>query len=355
MADVYPRTIKKSGIRVWYADCYYVVDGRRVRKQRSTGIGDDGSAKAKRTAELAAADIERALALGQGRQARPTTLAQGLDASIEKMELAQRSEATIEIALQKAPVLFRFFGAKTRLSDITEERVADFVRHEFANKKKSSTVRLILIVLRKAFNASGVERPRFPELGQAQAVRERFLTIAEQRRLLAVTSAHRRLHILAYLRIGCRKSELWKITSVNWERHEMRVRGTKTRGSDRTVAIDDELFEAMLVRRNERELFTPWNHHTADWNLKKWCARADIPGPISFNTLRHTFATAMAIQGVPILALAKTMGTSMKMIESVYAHVAVGDHMHEMISKLPRLTRESGDTTKTQTRRSERT
>jgi integrase/recombinase XerC/integrase/recombinase XerD len=341
----------RSGVKVHYADCYYWINGARKRCQRSTGIVDDGTAKSKRTAEIVARDIESSLAAGTGRRAKPTTLGKAIDMLIEKRERSGRSDKTCAAIVSYATPMFRFFGSSTLLQDISAERVASFVAYREAQKRVAGTIRNNLLTLGAAFGVAGVEQPAFPEVSKKPVVRERWLNEDEQRRLLAVVSPERRLHVLAYLRTGCRKSDLWKIESIDWDAREMRVRGTKTKGSDRTVPIDGELYEAMFERRHEREMFTKWGHKDAAKAINRYGVRAGL-GKISFNTLRHSFATQMAIAGVPILFTAKLMGTSVRMLEHVYTHVSAGKHMHEALAKLPPLTRA---TTVTQNQREQRT
>lgn len=353
MADVYTRTMP-SGVKVHYADCYYWEGRARKRAQRSTGIVDDGSAKSKRTAESVARDIESSLAAGLGRRAHPTTLGQAIDKLIEKREFQRRSEKTVGAIVSYSTPMFRFFGAKTPLADITAERIAAFVRHRYATRRVPGTVKNNLLTLGAAFDAAGIERPELPDLGNVAVARERWLNLAEQRQLLAVVPPERHLHVLAYLRTGCRKSDLWKIESVDWNRREMRIRGTKTKESDRTVPIDDELYEAMLVRKGAPVLFTEWNSKTASKAINAYGERAGL-GKISFNTLRHSFATNMAAAEVPILFTAKLMGTSIRMLERVYAHVSAGEHMHVALAKLPRISRVTNTTRTQRSKRTQRT
>lgn len=345
MADVYTR-IMPSGVRVHYADCYYWNGTHRKRAQRSTGIVDDGTAKSKRTAENVARDIESSLASGHGRRAHPTTLGQAIDKLIEKRELQRRSEKTVGAIVSYATPMFRFFGAKTPLADITADRIVAFVRHRFAAGRVPGTVQNNLLTLGAAFDVAGVERPAFPDLGSVAVVRERWLNVQEQRQLLSAVPPERRLHVLAYLRTGCRKSDLWKIETIDWKRREMRIRGTKTKESDRTVPIDAELYEAMRARKDEPVMFTSWDPKAAAKAINGYGERAGL-GKISFNTLRHSFATQMATAEVPILFTAKLMGTSIRMLERVYAHVSAGEHMHAALAKLPRISRVT-DTTQNQ-------
>lgn len=53
------------------------------------------------------------------------------------------------------------------------------------------------------------------------------------------------------------------------------------------------------------------------------------------NDLRRSFATEMAIKGVPMLFLMHLMGhASTAMLEKIYARVGRGQHMHDAIALL---------------------
>jgi integrase len=340
MAEVYSRFIKKSGIRVWYAECKYVVDGRRKRAQRSTGVRDDGSVRNERTAQLAAADIERALALGKGRVARPTTLAQAVDALVDKKETKGRSAATLDITIQKARNVFDYFGSATPLESLTEERIAEYTKHALA-LRAPPTVERELRELKQSFVAAKIEPPAFPDLGDTGAgrERERFLVRPEQMRLLMAASGPRRDHILMYLHTGASKSELFRIEPRDclFEQNEVRIRGTKTKSRDRFIPMTPEVREILWRRLGQTPMFEPWGRGNADRDLRKWARAAEL-GPVSFNDLRRTFATVLAMAGVPILHLMHMMGhKSTRMLERVYARVGQGQHMHDAVKNLPAL------------------
>jgi integrase len=349
MADVYSRTLR-TGDRVWYAEAHYWADGKRRRARRSTGIRDDGTVKSRRTAEVIARDIEQSLALGQGRVARPTTLAQAVDKLIEAQERAGRAQASIEIIVEKARHLADHFGATTPL-----EKCTDTLGYAKASLgvRKPDTVARELRTLVLAFKAVGMTPPSLPELAESIA-RERFLTREEQLKLLAATPANRRDYIICYLHLGLRKSELYRIhgDDCNFVTREVRIRGTKTDKSDRLIPMSPEVYDVLWSRRNDVPMFEFWHEGNADRELRKYAARAGL-GPVSivryrgrtyrfaavsFNDLRRTFATSLAAAGVPLIHLMHLMGhKSTRMLEKVYARVQAGEHMHEAIAKLAKL------------------
>jgi integrase len=340
MAEVYSRQLK-TGDRVWYVEAHYWADGKRQRARRSTGVRDDGTVKSRRTAEVIGRDIEQSLALGQGRVARPTTITQAIDKLIERQEQAGRAQASIEIVVEKGRHLVDYYGESTPIEKCTD--VAGYAKAALGVRQPATVAReLRTLVL--AFKAVGLTPPTMIELAES-AARERFLTREEQLKLLAATPADRRDYTVCYLHLGVRKSELFKITSedCNFVTREVRVRGTKTKthglggGADRLIPMSPEVYDVLWSRRDRSPMFDYWHEGNADRELRRWAKRAGL-GPLSFNDLRRTFATTLAVAGVPILHLMHLMGhKSTRMLEKVYARVQVGEHMHEAIAKLAKL------------------
>jgi integrase len=342
MADLYSRLIRKSGLRIWYAECHYWAEGKRQRAQRSTGIRDDGTIKSERTAGIIAQDIEQSLALGKGRVARPTTLTQAIDALIENHEMGDTSQATINIVIEKGRNLADFFGRKTPLESISDERIREFTKLALA-VRAPSTVQRELRTLGQAYDAAKIPRPPMPDLGDTLVTRERWLTRPEQMRLLMAVPPLRKDHVLMYLHTGASKSELYRIERRDcfFDRNEVRIRGTKAKERDRTIPMTPEVRDTLWLRCGHespaRPMFEPWGRGNADRELRRWARAAEL-GPISFNDLRRTFATVLAAAGVPPLHLMHLMGhSSTKMLEKVYARVKRGNHMHEAVAKLPAL------------------
>ena len=57
--------------------------------------------------------------------------------------------------------------------------------------------------------------------------------------------------------------------------------------------------------------------------MRHACERADIEPAITFHILRHTYASRLAMRGVPLNVIAKQLGHSdTRMTEKHYAHLA---------------------------------
>lgn len=350
---------RTSGGRYWYAYAKYwdETQRRRVRVQRATGIRDDGAAQSRQTAEIIGYQIERSLASGGEAAARPSkTLRQALRALTEAKELAGRSEATLEIIADKGVNLEAFFKPDCVMHAITKEQLREYATHARRTREVATVLRELLI-FKQACAAVGVTPPESPDIGEPNPPPQRTLDVTEQRQLLAAVPHKRKLHILAYLQLGLRQAELWKIDEIDWDKRYLHVNGTKTKKAKRWVAIPDELFEAMEPFRKTWVGFEKWTKLDRDLRIAAWragiiCCGRDRRGGIivganhdekthdlSTNDLRGTYAHHMAIAGTPQLLLAKMMGTSVKMLDEVYTRLEKrGEHHHAAVARgVPRL------------------
>lgn len=323
----------------WVAAKFWdAATGQRKRVQRSTGVRDDGSAGAKRTASIVAEDIARSVAIGQNRKARPETVKEAFAASLKAKRRANKSEATIEITLEKAKHVLDFFPPDMPLRELTDAHLERYADHAL-QIRKPATVQRELLELRAGMRVLGVPVPKMPELGRVNIPRERWLTAEETRKLLFHVSEKRRDHVLIYRLLGLRKSELFRIEcqDVDVARRSVRVRGTKTEGADRRLPLVGDALEILEARCKlypTGPLFEAWGSGNSDRELRRASNAAGL-GDLSFNDLRRSFATELALKGVPSLHLAHLMGhKSTRMVEQIYARVSAGVHLHNAVTQL---------------------
>jgi integrase len=157
---------------------------------------------------------------------------------------------------------------------------------------------------------------------------------------------------------GLRQGELlglrWR--DIDWSAHRIRVRNTYTRGehsargkSDlstrRSVPLADRL-AADLDRWSKRTVFVGENDlvfahpHTGNpldrskvtRRFQEACAAAGAP-VITFHELRHTFATRMAANGVPLRKLQEWLGHADIKTTQIYMHYAPDEHEVQMVNE----------------------
>src|SRR5215469_17252483 len=75
----------------------------------------------------------------------------------------------------------------------------------------------------------------------------------------------------------------------------------------------------LLTRSNGR----PWGKSEQQRPLLAACTAARINPPVNFHGLRHTYASRLAMKGVPLAVIAAQLGHSdTRMVEKHYGHLA---------------------------------
>jgi integrase len=143
----------------------------------------------------------------------------------------------------------------------------------------------------------------------------------------------RRALVAAALLTGCRYGELAAmiVDDFNPDAGTLRVRISKG-GKPRHVVLTQEGrdFAAgiaagkpgsarLLTRGNGR----PWGKSEQQRPLLAACTAARIDPPVNFHGLRHTYASRLAMKGVPLAVIAAQLGHSdTRMVEKHYGHLA---------------------------------
>jgi integrase len=145
--------------------------------------------------------------------------------------------------------------------------------------------------------------------------------------------------VTAALLTGCRYGELaaMKISDYNADARAVHVPFSKS-GKARHVHLTDEgaeFFTQAAAGREAGTLLFPradgaaWGQAHQFRPILAACRVARIKPAISFHVLRHTYASRLAMKGVPMAVIAEQLGHSdTRMTERHYAHLApsyVGD------------------------------
>jgi integrase len=164
--------------------------------------------------------------------------------------------------------------------------------------------------------------------------RERYLDVDEATALIAACRDDLRQLVLGGLMTGARYSELvgLRCADVDLRAPSIRVTASKS-GRARHVVLTDEgraLFAQLLEGKGGGDLvFTksgePWGKSHQFRPLREACARAGIAPAISFHTLRHSYASYLAMGGLPLVVIGRQIGhASTKMLEAHYVHLGDG-------------------------------
>jgi len=161
----------------------------------------------------------------------------------------------------------------------------------------------------------------------------RFLSKEEIKKLLEVSQNSLKQDIILFLLYtGCRKGEMERLRweDINFEQGYIEIRKTKTK-EFRRIPLHPELKKVLLERERKGDyVFGTQNNLLRD--TKKVYRQAKIKNA-SIHTLRHTFASHLALQGVDLKTIAELLGHSSVRTTEIYAHLSP-DHLKKAVEKL---------------------
>lgn len=159
-----------------------------------------------------------------------------------------------------------------------------------------------------------------------------FLNREECRRLLAHCTPALRNLTLAALYTGCRVGELanLRVEDVGHQIFGLRVAAFK-RSPARFVFLPDEgmaFLLRMIAGKEPRDLVFQsdmgkvWRRQHANL-FRRAVSKAGLPAQFVFHGLRHTYASDLIRQGVPLEVVAKQLGhTDIRTVSQTYGHIA---------------------------------
>lgn len=253
--------------------------------------------------------------------------------------------------LAKAPKLARA-GRTTakRKSRAVDPKDVDSVR------ARRSTANRTLTILKAAFNHSFQEGRvasddawrKVKPFREVDAAIVHFLSDDECRRLANSCDGAFRNLVRAALLTGCRYGELTKMRASDFgaEAGTITVRESKA-GKVRHVALTDDgqrLFGELTAGKAARDpIFlrddgNTWAASHQQRPLEAACKRAKIEPSATFHILRHTYASQLAMRGVPLGVIAAQLGhADTRMTEKHYAHLAPNYVAETVRAALPSL------------------
>ena len=209
-----------------------------------------------------------------------------------------------------------------------------------ASRRRGATANRVLTILKAALNDAYHEGripineawQRVKAFRKVDSARIRYLTDDEARRLVNVCPADFRALVIAGLMTGCRYGELAALVveDFNVDSGTLTIRTSKS-GKPRHVVLSAEGSEFFARQRRARRpgalLFTKgdgrkWSASDQQRPLAAACVAAKI-APITFHGLRHTYASRLAMRGVPLAVIAAQLGhADIRMVEKHYGHLA---------------------------------
>jgi integrase len=231
--------------------------------------------------------------------------------------------------------------ARLRTRPGTEQRYREPDDSPEGVRQRRSSANRVLTILKAALNhahregkcASDDAWRTVRAFREADAARLRYLSDDESRRLTNACPPDFRSMVTAALLTGCRYGELaaMMVDDFNPDAGTLRVRASKS-GKPRHVFLTQEgrdfLTQRAAGKPGSARLFLrcngkPWRKSEQQRPLSAACTSAQIDPPVNFHGLRHTYASRLAMRGVPLTVIAQQLGHSdTRMVEMHYGHLA---------------------------------
>jgi integrase len=210
-----------------------------------------------------------------------------------------------------------------------------------AVRRRRSTANRLLTVLKAALNQAFHDRGastdeawrKVKPFREADAAVIHYLSDAECKRLVNATQGRFRDLVRGALVTGCRYGELirMRVADFNLSAGTVTVRLSKA-GKPRHVVLAGEgraLFEQLTAGRAPQDMIFrrddggPWGPSHQQRPLADASAIAKLDPLATFHILRHTYASSLAMKGVPMGVIAAQLGHSdTRMTSKHYAHIA---------------------------------
>ena len=259
----------------------------------------------------------------------------------------QRIRKWHEALANTPPRLRSGSGRPRRYRDISNDQ--DGLRKRKASANKA--LNILKAALNRAYQEGSVPSDegwrRVKPFRNVDEAKVRYLNNDESRRLINTCDPDFSQLVKAALLTGCRYGELTALlcSDLNIESGTIYIRESKS-GKPRSVPLNDEGIEfltSITAGKNENErIFTrsdgmPWGRSHQRRRLNDAANRVGI-SDVSFHILRHTYGSALAMQGVPMAVIAAALGHSdTRMTEKHYAALAPNYVADTIRTHLPKL------------------
>jgi integrase len=210
-----------------------------------------------------------------------------------------------------------------------------------AIRRRRSTANKMLAILKAALNraykegdlATDADWASVKPFRDVDAAKIRYLTEAEAKRLVNACVPDLKAIVTGALLTGSRYGELANLMANDFDAEARTLHIAKSKsGKARNIALTDEGvdFFSQLIAGSvgddvifSRASGSKWGHAQQTRPIKEACHAAKITPEIGFHILRHTYASRLAMKGVPMFVIAQQLGhADTRMTEKHYAHLS---------------------------------
>jgi site-specific recombinase XerD len=235
--------------------------------------------------------------------------------------------------------LSRFFGKQKPLNELSVKNAEDF--KTYLMQTAPLGYKVYLRNLKAAFNKAAdwemVTANPFAKvkINQVQQVAPTFICRKELYAIVELTSSPilRELFLFGFY-TGCRLGEIvnlqWK--HINLSKKcitigdvDLHTKNKRTRAIPICKILYNELDQLQYTDDGDQYVFSksngfPFNRDYVSRAFKKVVRKASLSEKIHFHTLRHSFASHLALEGVPLIVIKELLGHSSIVTTQIYSH-----------------------------------
>jgi len=231
--------------------------------------------------------------------------------------------------------------SRLRTKKGNEPRYRDAATTPEGLRRRRSTANRLLTILKAALNLAHHNRRTeatdawnaVKPFREVDAPKVHYLTDEEARRLVNACSEDFRPLVIGALLTGARYGELAAMTAGDFNLDTGSVFVSRSKGGKpRHIHLTGEgrtFFASRAAGKASSALLFPrgdggtWSTAHQFRPIREACKAATITSAIGFHVLRHTYASRLAMRGVPMAVIAVQLGHSdTRMTERHYAHLA---------------------------------
>ena len=304
-------------------EAYVAVNGQRIRRILPTL---EEAQRFEANAKLAILE-GRSIETPTGTSSKNWTLATAIERCHRAHWVDTKGEKTVMLNAEAA---LAFFGRNVYVSEVTTQRVADWIEKLRKDRNSNGTINRKLSALSKAlkyaYQNDALEKlPYMPRQKESQG-RLRFLTKQEEETMLnlILRLSDQELWdcVAIMLDTGLRCGELFKLEGQDVRNNQITIWDTKN-GKEHTVPLTQRasrIVSERLAQYGRGKLF-PVSYDSLEKRFKKVAEQLSWDD-VTLHVLRHTFASRLVQRGVPIQTVSKLLNHSTIQITMRYAHLA---------------------------------
>ena len=336
-----PKLFRRPGPKYWWIGYTFAGKRRRV----STGTDDQ------KLAEIKLNDLRLKLFKGEI-GAKPEAIARSpLPEFFRKYVEFMRSDGSVDkhSDLARLRILQEFFARKgiRHLNGITPDLIDEF-RVTVLAGRKPKTIKNYILLLKTALNkavawdlieSNPIARVKAPKVVKTF----HFYSQAEIEKLIEVVQEPLKSAIIILVNTGIRRGELYnlRVRDVDLKNESLRVwpyegfspKGKQPRRIPITEILRVTLRPLAKAKSPDDYIFRPYDGpNTIYRHFAALARKLGIKGTL--HDLRHTFASHLSMQGVPIPVIKDLLGHSDIATTMIYAHLSPEIHK-AAIKKLP--------------------